>query len=128
MKELLAYLQTISNKTGIITKLIAFMIGLNFILPSFVTPEAMIWIDFFASLGLLFFKIFAPSGILPKGWTFWFYITNACLFVVSGLDLLGQIAHIDPVALAKILAVINGISAVAQFFNGGGIQAKTSKA
>jgi hypothetical protein len=117
MKDLLAYLQEMKNKTGIVTYLIAFLIGLNFILPNFVGDGAMIWVDFVGSLGILFFKIFAPSGTMPKGWTVWFYITNICFFALSGLDLLGAIAHIDPVLFAKIIGSINGIAAVAQFLN-----------
>lgn len=118
MKDLMTFLKGIGNKTGLTTKLLAFLIGLNLILPAYVGPEVMLWVDFVGSLALLFFKIFAPSGNLPKGWTFWFYVTNGCFFAISGLDLLGQIATLDPVILAKIIASINGISAVAQFLNG----------
>jgi hypothetical protein len=122
MKDLIAFLSGIENKTGLITKLLAVLIMANIILPSYVTADVIVWVDMIALIALLFFKFFASSGHLPKGWTFWFYVINGCLFALEGISLVSATVEINPLTMAKIIAAINGIYALAQFLN----ESKTS--
>ena len=80
MNDLITFLTSVKNKTGLIAKLLALLVGLNILLPAYVDASAMVWVNVVASIMLLAFKIFASSGELPKGWTLWFYVINFCLF------------------------------------------------
>jgi len=123
MKELISYLQSIQNKTGLIAKLLGVLICANLILPAYVSVSALDWIDLVAVIAVSWMKFFAPSGQLPKGWTFWFYVINGCLFATEAFNIFSAAHPIDTLLMVKITAVINGIYSLAQWFNG--MQAKS---
>lgn len=117
MNDLITFLTSVKNKTGLIAKLLALLVGLNILLPAYVDASAMVWVNVVASILLLAFKIFASSGELPKGWTLWFYVVNFCLFILGGVDIVNAAHPIDPIVLAKITAAINGVYAIAATLN-----------
>lgn len=118
MKELQAFLSGIQNKTALVSKLLAFLILANLVAPAFVSASVLGWADLIGVIAVVWFKYFASSGTLPKGWSFWFYVINGCLFATEAINLFSAAQPIEPGLMIKITAAINGIYGLAQFLNG----------
>lgn len=70
-----------------------------------------------SSVLLIFFKIFAPTGELPKGWSFWFYLSNGLIFIMQAIDVFfssGLFTETGMDTLIKIQVFVNGLFSALQ--------------
>ena len=116
MKELIGYLMTTKNKTGLVSLLLAITVYLNSIQVLFTGSVVLGVMNAIAIAVVLFAKYFAPTGNLEKGWKLTFYILNGLLFLNELATLLGNSGFINSEQTAKLAIIINGAIAAYQAF------------
>jgi len=93
MNPLQQFLTGLKYKTVFITVLLAVITALNGVI---ITEPAMTIYSLICGVLLIVFKKFAPTGEFPKGWAFWFYISNGLIVLLEIGDLISGSALIGP--------------------------------
>lgn len=118
MKNLKEFLQNVEHKSGLITLLLAMLLFIQGS-ETLLTSHTIAVMEVVCGGLLLFFKMFAPSGSLPKGWTTWFYLSNGLIFLTQVGDLFSSSGMFSVVAMAmiaKIQVLLNAGFAATQMY------------
>ena len=107
MKDLLSFLEGTKNKTGLIAVLQAVLVYLTASAQLF-SAGAMNLINTSAAVLLVLFKLFAPTGLIEKGWSLTFYIGNGLLAALGVVNAVAEGGYISPETLAVASVIING--------------------
>jgi len=118
MKDFIKYLEGLANKTQIVF----FILGLYHsglylnLLPASLMP----YVDFGCLLALATLKAIAPTGILTKGQTLFYWVsTGLGLVVTLGQLFLGTtLFNINPELVGKIITITTGLLSFWQYING----------
>jgi len=118
MKSFIQYLEGLANKTQAVFFILAlYHSGLYL---SLVPASWMPYVDFACVLALATFKAIAPTGVLTKGQTLFFWVsTGLGLIITFGQAFLETaLFNINPELIGKVITFATGLLAFWQYING----------
>jgi len=118
MTNLKLFLQSMAQKTVFITVLLWILFALQ--ANNLFDAQTTAWIEIACTGLLLFFKMFAPTGVLVKGWNTLFYVANGIVFLLQFEGVIiasGLIGAAGLAILAKVSVILNTAFSAIQLSN-----------